>query len=72
MKMDIKTLQTILYELFASDGQTIIHGKKAYSIHKDNTNHVAWVQWLPVEEYWTKSEEYNNSPVGWYALLRIA
>lgn len=68
--MNIKTLQNIMNKLFRSGGKPITHGKKVYSIYQDE--HCKWIQCLPIEEYKKNSENYDVSPVGWYAFLRIA
>lgn len=52
-------------------GKTIIYGKNAYRIDT-LTNGVKWIIWMPYEKYWKNITEYNNSSVGWFALLRIA
>lgn len=70
MNMNLETLQHVLDKLFQSGGHTIIHGQRAYMIHR--TEHSAWINWLPVGEYKRNQKGYDVSPVGWYALLRIA
>jgi hypothetical protein len=64
--MNMKTLQRIFDKLFRSGGHTIVHGKKAYQMF-DNTH----VCWLPVDVYKANAKEYDASPVGWYAFLRV-
>jgi hypothetical protein len=68
--MNIKTLQNVLDKLFRSGGKAICHGKYAYRM--DKNEYATWVSWMPCDEYKKDFERFNNSPVGWYALIRIA
>lgn len=68
--MNLDTLQRVLNKLFASGGNTIIHGSRAYMLYK--AGHAAWISWIPADKYRANQEQYDGTPVGWYALLRIA
>ena len=70
MSMNLNTLQKVLNKLFASGGNTVIHGTRAYMLYRNE--HVTWVSWLPVDKYLENQAGYDASPVGWYSLLRIA
>lgn len=69
--ISIKELNHIICSTNILTGKTIKYGKNVYRVDKLD-NGVAWICYLPYENYRDKITEYDNSPVGWYALLRIA
>ena len=70
--MSLNTFKNIMSTLICSEGRTIKNGKTVYSIFQTDKSECRWVQWLPCEEYLKNYEEYDVSPVGWYALIRLA
>ena len=69
--ISIKELNNIMCRGDILAGQTVTYGKNVYRIDRLD-NGVAWVYYMPYEKYRCNFEEYDNSPVGWNALLRIA
>ena len=69
--ISIKELNSIMCRGELQAGVTVTYGKNVYRIDKLK-NGVAWICYLPYEEYRRNLEKYDNTSVGWYALLRIA
>ena len=73
--ISIKELNSIICSSGILSGTTIKHGLNVYKIHeihKNDNNDGKWISYLPYEIYKYNSTNYDNSPVGWYSLLRIA
>jgi hypothetical protein len=70
-QISIKELNNIMCSTSITAGATITYGKYVYRITKFE-NGVAWIEYLPYDEYSSKRDEYDNTSVGWGALLRIA
>ncbi len=69
--ISIKELNHIMCSEAILTGATVTYGKNVYRIDKLD-NGVSWICYLPYETYRGNQSKYDNSPVGWYALLRIA
>lgn len=69
--ISIKDLNSLMCSSAILTGSTVTYGKNVYRIDKLD-NGVSWICYLPYETYRSNQSVYDNSPVGWYALLRIA
>ena len=69
-KMRVDTLRKIMDKLIGSGGKTVFHGARAYRIHADD--HAKWLMWLPLSVYRDDSDLFEATPIGWYAVLRLA
>lgn len=69
--ISIRELNNLMCSSNLLAGGTVTYGKNVYRVDRlDNGR--AWVCHMPYEKYVSNSKEYDNTSVGWYALLRIA